>query len=106
MIARQGDLFCVQGPVTMSNVEAVLEEGRRVFDGSHVRIDMSAVSEVDSSALSLVLQWLRDAARSGRRLTFLSLNDNMRSLATLYGVSELIPTEQSSVEPTTSGTGL
>ena len=89
----------------MTNVEAVLEEGRRIFDGNDVRIDMSEVSEVDSSALSLLLQWLRDAAASGRTLTFLNLNESMRSLATLYGVRELLPTEPSAVESTTTGAG-
>jgi phospholipid transport system transporter-binding protein len=91
VIRREGDLFVVEGPVTMANVEAVLGEGERVFDGPEVQVDLARVTEVDSSAVSLLLEWSRRAARKGQRLTFRSLPANLRSLAALYGVSNLVP---------------
>ena len=91
MIVRDAAGFRLQGPITMNNVEALLEEGRRLFADGEVTVDLSAVSEVDSTAVSLLLQWLRDAAGRGQRLTFSNLTPNIQSLATLYGVTDLIP---------------
>jgi phospholipid transport system transporter-binding protein len=75
----------------MANVQAVLAEGERVFDGPQVDVDLARVTEVDSSAVSLLLEWSRQAARKGQRLIFLNPPANLRSLAALYGVSNLVP---------------
>jgi phospholipid transport system transporter-binding protein len=91
VIRREGDVFLVEGPVTVANVEAVLAEGQRMFDGAEVRVDLAHMTEVDSSAVSLLLEWSREAARNGRRVIFLNPNANLRSLAALYGVSNLVP---------------
>lgn len=81
----------MEGPVTMANVEAVLAEGERMFDGPEVQVDLAGVTEVDSSAVSLLLEWSRQAARKGSRLTFRNPTANLKSLAALYGVSNLVP---------------
>ena len=91
MIVKDGAGFRVQGPITMRNVVALLDEGRRLFADGQVVVDLSEVSEVDSTAVSLLLQWLREAGGRGQRLEFRNLPPNLRSLATLYGVTELIP---------------
>ena len=60
MIRREGSVFVVEGPVTMANVEAVLAEGERLFDGSELQVDLAGVTEVDSSAVSLLLDHMGD----------------------------------------------
>jgi phospholipid transport system transporter-binding protein len=102
MIVRDGDCFRVQGPVTMANVEALIEEGRAAFTDGAVKVDLGGVTEVDSTAVSLLLQWLRDGAAHGRRLTFRNLSNNIHSLAVLYGVADLIPVDNPS-ESTRTG---
>lgn len=96
-VERAGDILRVRGPVTMSNVEALLQEGRaRMQDaGANVVVDLSGVTEVDSASISMLLQWLREAAGRGHTLGVTGVPDNMRSLATLYGVDELLPYQQS-----------
>ncbi len=89
MIARDGDRIRVDGPITVANVRAMLEAGDPLLPGARV-VDLSAVSEVDSSAISLLLEWQRRAQRAGGSLRFENLPANMQSLARLYGVSELI----------------
>jgi phospholipid transport system transporter-binding protein len=91
MIVEDGTGFRLQGPITMRNVVALLDEGRRLFADGRVVVDLREVSEVDSSAVSLLLQWVREAGGRGQRLEFRNLPPNLRSLATLYGVTELIP---------------
>lgn len=91
MIVRDGDRFVVQGPVTLDNVVGVLEEGRRLFSGAESVVDLGRIETVDSSAISLLMEWLRDAERDQRRLRLVNMPENMKSLADLYGVAELIP---------------
>jgi phospholipid transport system transporter-binding protein len=81
----------VQGPVTLATVESLLEDARRRFEGPEVRVDLSGVTHADSSAVGLLLAWVRDATASGRRIRFENLTENLRSLITLYDVGELIP---------------
>jgi len=75
----------------MNSVTAVLDESARVFAGAkNLVVDLSGVSEVDSSALSLLLEWQRTARAGGQVIAFTHLPANLKSLADLYGVSELL----------------
>ena len=74
----------------MSNVTAVLAESRRLFNGERVVIDLAGVTEVDSSAVSLLLEWRREAARAHRQIELSNLPENLKTLAALYGVLELL----------------
>ena len=86
-----GDGRCtLQGAVTMANVEALLEEGARQIQGPQVTLDLSGVTEVDSAAVSLLLEWRRQARRANRTLHYVNLPANLTSLAELYGVTELL----------------
>jgi phospholipid transport system transporter-binding protein len=93
MIACKDGLCSVRGPITVDNVVTLLEQGREQLTSASATIDLSGVTEVDSSALSLLLEWRRDAARSGRAVRFDRLPANLQSLAQLYGVTELLSAE-------------
>lgn len=80
----------VSGPLTIRNAAAVLEEGNRLFASDGLTVDLSEVTEVDSAAVSLLLEWRRAAHRRSHRIEFANLPDNLKSLAKLYGVTELI----------------
>ena len=90
MIACEGGRCAVQGPITVENVVELLGEGNERFTGADVTVDLAAVTEVDSSALSLLLEWRREAGRNGRTIRFLNLPANLTSLAELYGVTEFV----------------
>jgi phospholipid transport system transporter-binding protein len=81
----------VQGPLTMGNVTAVLEQSRALFKGPQIVVDLAGVTEVDSAALSLLLEWRRLAAAEKRAVEYRNLPANLRTLADLYGVSGLLP---------------
>lgn len=91
MITRDGNSYRVQGPVTMANVTSLLAEGTKLFDHEALVVDLSEVEEVDSSAVSLMLQWMREAKQRNQTLAFTNLPNNLKSLATLYGVLDIIP---------------
>jgi len=90
MIACNDGRCTLQGPVTVNNVLSLLAQGAERFTGSRVTVDLSGVTEVDSSALSLLLEWRREAVRNGREIRYHNLPASLRSLADLYGVTELL----------------
>jgi phospholipid transport system transporter-binding protein len=90
MIERQGDRLRVQGPLTMDGIMQAREAGAALLSGEAVVIDLGAVTDVDSSALSLLLEWQREARRRNVRIAIDNLPENLKSLATLYGVTDLV----------------
>ena len=80
----------LDGSVTMANVEALLEDGTQRIQGERVTVDLAGVTEVDSAALSLLLEWRRRAAAANRAIDYVNLPANLRSLAELYGVTGLL----------------
>lgn len=96
MIRREGRRMLVSGPVTLANVAAILEEGRRHLDEGVRTVDLAEVSEMDSSLLALMLAWLRDARSRSRELAFTNAPESLRTIARLYGVDGLLPVSASS----------
>lgn len=93
MIELREGRFQLQGAVTTANANALREAGLRAFagHGGVVELDMTAVTDVDSAALSLLFEWRRQLAGQGRGLRLHGLPSNLRSLATVYEVLDLIP---------------
>lgn len=91
MISKQGDRYLIEGPVTLTGVTTLLAEGSRVFEGNPVVVDFSGVTEADSSAISLILEWTRRMHGGNRKIFFANLGESLVSIANLYGVKDLIP---------------
>lgn len=80
----------VAGPVTIDNVVTVVEQGVALFDRENLVIDLKQVTEVDSSAVCMLLEWQREARRHNCQMHFAGMPQNLKGLAQLYGVYELI----------------
>jgi phospholipid transport system transporter-binding protein len=91
MIRREGPRMIVSGAVTLANVAALLEEGRRHLGEGVQAVDLAEVSQLDSALLALLLAWLRDARLRDRPLAFTNLPESLRTIARLYGVDALLP---------------
>jgi len=91
MIELQAGRLVVKVPLIMANARGLLDAGRSVFQAGEQVVDFSEVSEADSSAIAVMLGWLRGAAASQSSLKFAHLPAGVRSLAELYGVTELLP---------------
>jgi phospholipid transport system transporter-binding protein len=91
MIRRDGQRIVVGGPVTLANVMRVVEEGRRHLEEGVQTIDLSEVTEMDSSLLAAMLSWLRDSKQREHELIFTNLPDALLTIARLYGVDGLLP---------------
>jgi phospholipid transport system transporter-binding protein len=91
MIRREGDRLLVSGALTLASVAADLEQGKAAIGEGARSVDLAGVGELDSSALALLLAWLREAKRLGRELAFTNLPQGLTTIASLYGVAELLP---------------
>jgi len=90
MISCEGGRCTVGGPITMGNVTAVLAESSKLFTSPVVVVDLAGVTDVDSAAVSLLLEWRREAAKANRRIDYTNVPANLKSLAELYGVAHFI----------------
>lgn len=90
----QAEVLALEGALSFETLPRVLEESRaysaRPDLPERLTIDFSAITEVDSSAVALLLEWRREAARRGKGLYFVNLPANLLALAELYGVTGLI----------------
>jgi phospholipid transport system transporter-binding protein len=79
----------LSGPLTMNTIAELFGKGLQSPEGnSDLVVDFARVEAVDSSAVSLMLSWLRTAKRKNLKLSFVNVPENLRSLANLYGVAE------------------
>lgn len=91
MIRREGERLMVSGSLTLANVATALAEGNAAIGEGARTVDLADVGELDSSALALLLAWLREAKRRNLSLVFANLPQGLTTIARLYGVAELLP---------------
>ena len=93
-LAASGDVLMPEGPLSFDSLPAVLAQARALEGRSdlprRLTIDFSRVSDVDSAALALLLEWRRIAERRGVELAFTHLPANLLALASLYGIEQLV----------------
>ena len=90
MITQEGDRLLLQGPVTIATVSALLAQARTLLAPGVAVLDFAGVTEVDSAAVALALECLREARRRKLALSLANLPGAMQHLAELYAVSELL----------------
>jgi len=88
------EVLALEGALSFETLPGVLAQSSaysaRPDLPERLTIDFSAITEVDSSAVALLLEWRREAARVGKSLNFVNLPANLLALAELYGVTGLI----------------
>lgn len=89
-IYLDGNKIAVRGSITFNNVVELTQQGIGLIDGHCQVVDLNEVTEVDSSAVSMLLEWLRIAKMRKLDLHFVNLPENLNSLLKLYGLSGII----------------
>jgi phospholipid transport system transporter-binding protein len=92
-VEAREEVLALDGPLSFESLPQVLERSQaysaRTDLPERLTIDFGAITAVDSSAVALLLEWRREAARVGKELHFVNLPANLLALAELYGVSGL-----------------
>jgi phospholipid transport system transporter-binding protein len=91
-------------PQTVTLAEArdtlrMLSQALQREGGDALVVDASPLREFDSAVLAVLLECRRLAAAFGKRFTLHGAPPKLKSLATLYGISELLPQEAAPAQP-------
>jgi phospholipid transport system transporter-binding protein len=93
-VDARAEVLALDGALSFESLPRVLAESQAYSERpdlpDRLTIDFAAITHVDSSAVALLLEWRRGAARLGKELRFVNLPANLLALAELYGVSALI----------------
>jgi len=90
MLRREGEALLIEGPVTFDTVPDLVSAPGECFRQGVVVVDFAGVTEVDSAAVALALEWVRQAERASVALRLVNVPASIRNLAKLYGVSDLL----------------
>jgi len=90
VITQEGDRLLVEGPVTIGTVAALLAQSRVLLAPGVAVLDFKGATEVDSAAVALALECLREARRRKVALSLANVPEAMQNLAELYAVSDLL----------------
>lgn len=83
-------MLVVEGAVTVRNVVGLTQQGIALLDKSSLQIDLQKVTEVDSTILSMLFEWLRVADQKNCHLEFIHFPESLESLMQLYGVTSIL----------------
>jgi phospholipid transport system transporter-binding protein len=76
--------------LTFQTARQSLERGVAALRAGQTVFDLSAVQTSDSSGVAVLLELQRQARKAGVTLSFTNLPVSLQSLATLYGVDQLL----------------
>lgn len=80
----------ITGDVLMDSANTLLLVSNSLTIANDTQVDFGDVVEVDTAAVSLMLEWHRRAIAENQRLKFVNLPASLVSLTELYGVADLI----------------
>ncbi len=89
-------MLTLSGPLTHREAPRVLREGEvqlglaREAGIAALHVDCAGLSQVDSSALAVLLSWERSARAAGIALDIAGAPEALSNLAALYGVESLL----------------
>lgn len=89
-ITQQQEVWQLSGELLMDNANAVLSESAILPMENQLTIDFSNITNIDTSALALMIEWMRRAKLEFCLVNFTHVPDNLKSLALLYGVDQIL----------------
>ena len=85
--------FAARGPLTFATARLAREKGLAVLGAAaskDIRVDCGGINPSDSAGMTVLLDWLSFAKRSGRSLHYDNLPDQVEAIARISDVLELL----------------
>lgn len=79
------------GPLNLDTVTRHLSALDDLAGADLVTVELSDVTEADSSAVALLLAWCRSARTRQLDIRYTGVPDGLRSLIAVYGLTGLLP---------------
>lgn len=89
-IAQIDNCWKVSGDVVIATAHDILKVSQAFTIMQNTTVDFADVTDIDTTAVSLILEWKRRASRENQSLTVINLPANLTSLVQLYDVAALI----------------
>ena len=81
----------VCGEINAQTAVELLNQSKPRFIGEgQLTIDLAQVTRSDSTGVALLIEWMRMAARVNRNIHFVNIPTQMRAIAEVCGVDELL----------------
>lgn len=81
----------LDGDVVFDTVPRLWRAQLHVFEqNGEITVDLSGVKRVDSSALALLLGWIRLARKAGKKLSFNHIPEALLAIARVTGVEPIL----------------
>lgn len=93
MVEASPDRLNVSGALTFQTARAAYEAGLRSIrnaSGPAIQVDCSGVNESDSAGLAVLIEWLAEATRVGRKMQFQNLPDGIKAVAQISDVAAIL----------------
>jgi phospholipid transport system transporter-binding protein len=90
---RSPGKFAALGPLTFATARRARESGLASFGAAgsrEIEVDCSGITSSDSAGMTVLLDWLAIAKRSGRSLHFASLPTQVQAIARISDALELL----------------
>lgn len=72
------------------NAKQVLQEGLNAIANGEHECDLANLDQIDSASVAVLLAWQKAARQNKLHLRFKNTPESLISLASLYGVTELL----------------
>ena len=89
-ITQNENRWDVTGDIEMDNANTLLKLSEALVLSDQAVVDFAKVVEVDTSAVSFMLEWQRRAKAESKQISFVNLPKSLTSLTALYGVADLV----------------
>ncbi|WP_324731703.1 STAS domain-containing protein [Pseudomonas paeninsulae] len=96
IVEQSSGLFQLSGVLDYLGGPALREQGGRLITASQAArcvIDCASVEKSSSVGLSLLLAFMRDAQAAGKSLVVRSMPEEMREIASVSGLLDVLPLE-------------
>jgi phospholipid transport system transporter-binding protein len=90
MIDFDKNQWNLSGDLTIEKIPSIIDLINKQKADKKTTIDFSKVTSIDTSTLSLIFELQRQAKTKQSHFIFKNLPKNLNSLATLYGVEDLV----------------
>ena len=82
----------IRGELSFASVPALWRDCRaQCTSGGTIDVDLAQIQRSDSAGLALLIEWLREAQRSGASLRFFNIPGQMLEMARASGLDQILP---------------
>lgn len=87
--SSESGMVKIEGVIDLTTVKSLKKQTIGLFNGSsEIQFDLSAVSQSNSAALALLLEWLKLAKKHQVSLSFSNIPEHLRELSHVYGIEQ------------------